>query len=172
VGSLAGAVALTAAVSWRNQRKRENEAEVFKRKNDRDFEVWKVRTSYYDKIAVSVVQQFVGIVDVKSMAEDRGRVVLWGSAAVVQALERWDVVALEIRTAQEVQGRDERNSDDEKRRLWAAFTDLLQAMRAELPDELKPDLTNEAILRAVFSDYRELDDMGKVPAGASNANDE
>lgn len=164
VGALAGAVALTAAVSWRRQRERQEAAEAAKRENDRSFEVWRIRAGYYDKIAVSAVLQFVGGSTSVAMAEDRGRAVLWGSADVVKALEHWDVEASKIRAEQEFRGYEGPNSDAEKGRLWKAFTELIQAMRSELPDELKPTLTDRQVLRAVFSDYRDLDDINKLPA--------
>ncbi|MDH6236274.1 hypothetical protein [Cryobacterium sp. CG_9.6] len=165
VGALAGSVALTAVVSWRKQREIDNAAEATKRANDRNFEVWRIRATYYDKIAISAVQQFARIGDLETMAADRGRAVLWGSAAVVQALEAWDIEAGVIRAEQDQRGDDSENSDEQKGRLWNAFSHLIQTMRAELPDDQMATLTNRQILRAIFSDYRHLDGIGKLPTG-------
>lgn len=117
VGGLAGVVALSASLSWRKQRQREEIAEAAKRKKDRDFEVWKIRAAHYDTLAVSVIRQFVGSFDLDAMARDRGRAVLWGSAAVVKALERWDVEARSASQAQIERG-NESFDDTQKGRLW------------------------------------------------------
>lgn len=168
VGGLAGVVALSASVSWRKQREREEVAEAAKRRKDRDFEVWKIRASHYDTLAVSVIRQFVGSFDLDAMARDRGRAVLWGSAAVVKALERWDVEARSAAQAQ-VESGNESFDDTQKGRLWSALAALIQAMRDELPGDVKEMLPDRTILRAVFEDYRQLDDMGKLPSTAPGA---
>ena len=49
-----------------------------------------------------------------AMAEDRGRTVLWGSAAVARSLERGDLQTRKIRTERETRGHAGTNSDDEK----------------------------------------------------------
>lgn len=164
IGALAGSVALYAAVSWEDQRAAAETDEAIKRDKDREFETWKIRAGYYDKIAVSAVKQFVTTVDLVSMAEDRGRVVMWGSAEVVKALEEWDVAAKAVVDSQVERAKEDQPfSDLQKMHLWSAFSKLIQTMRSELPDEAKPTLTDSQILRAVFADYRDLDDKGLLP---------
>lgn len=162
VGGLAGLIALSAAVRWRDQRARERAADVSKRVGDRSFEVWKIRASHYDTLIISVIQQFTGSFDLQKMAADRGRAVLWGSTAVVQALEAWDVAAVEAKAQQE-NGGNESLSDVQKARLWMALAKLVEVMRAELPGDLQMVLPNRIVLRAIFADFRELEDKDALP---------
>lgn len=166
VGGLAGLIALTASVSWRKQRARDELVERQRRESDRKFEAWKIRASHYDTIAVSVISQFVvEKIDIEAMAADRAKAVLWGSAAVVEALEGWDVEALRARTKQEDGGREEYD-DTQRGDLWSALAKLIRTMRAELPGDLQEVLPNRRILRAIFSDFRQLDDENTLPASA------
>ncbi len=166
VGGVAGLVALTASVSWRKQRARDELVERERRDEDRKFEAWKIRAAQYDTIAVSAIKQFVvETIDTEAMAADRARAVLWGSAAVVEALETWDVEAERARTRQVEEGREEFN-DSQRGKLWSAFATLIRTMRSELPGDLQEVLPNRRVLRAIFSDFRQLDDEGKLPASA------
>jgi len=163
VGGLAGVVALSASVSWRKQRERDELAEQGRREKDREFEAWKIRASHYDTLAVSAIQQFVGKFDLQEMAADRGRAVLWGSAAVVQALEQWDIKAISAHEKQKEAGYLELN-DMQKGELWTALAHLVGTMRAEVPGDLQQGLPNRTVLRAVFDDFRYLDDHDKLPS--------
>ena len=168
VGGLAGVVALSASLSWRKQRQREEIAEASKRQKDRDFESWKIRAAHYDTLAVSVVQQFVGSFDAQAMAADRARAVLWGSAGVVRALEQWDIQASTAYRVQTETGQESLN-DTQKGELWTALAGLMRAMREELPGDLNEVLPNKSVLRTVFADFRQLDDMGKLPSSVRAA---
>lgn len=171
VGGLAGVVALSASVSWRRQRARDELIEQRRRENDRAYETWKIRASHYDTLAVSVIQQFVGSINLHAMAADRGRAVLWGSAAVVRALEQWDVAALSAHEKQAETGHG--NLDDlQKGELWAALAHLIRTMRGELPGDLQEVLPNRTVLRAVFGDFRYLDDHDLLPSTVLDAVDE
>jgi hypothetical protein len=163
VGGLAGVVALSASVSWRKQRARDEVVERQRREKDREFEAWKIRASHYDTLAVSVIQQFVGRFDPQAMAADRGRAVLWGSAAVVQALEQWDVKAISAHEKQTEAGNLELD-DMQKGELWTSLAHLIRTMRAEVPGDLQEVLADRTVLRAVFSDFRHLDDHAKLPS--------
>ncbi|MGN8050732.1 hypothetical protein ACTJKO_13700 [Curtobacterium sp. 22159] len=162
VGGLAGMVALSASVSWRKQRARDDAAERGRREKDREFEAWKIRASHYDTLAVSAIQQFVGRFDLQAMAADRARAVLWGSAAVVQALEQWDVKAISAHEKQNEAGYEELN-DLQKGELWTSLAHLVRTMREEVPGDLQQVLPNRTVLRAVFDDFRYLDDHDKLP---------
>lgn len=166
VGGVAGLVALTASVSWRKQRARDELVERERRGSDRKFEAWKIRAAQYDTIAVSVLKQFVvETIDKEAMAADRARAVLWGSAAVVKALENWDVEVGRSQTRQVQEGHEEFN-DSQKGDLWSALATLIRTMRSELPGDLQEVLPNRRVLRAIFSDFRQLDDEGKLPESA------
>lgn len=166
VGGVAGLVALTASGSWRKQRARDEIVERERRDSDRKFEAWKIRAGQYDTIAVSVLKQFVvEEIDKEAMAADRARAVLWGSSAVVEALETWDVEAERARTRQVAEGREQFN-DAQKGDLWSALATLIRTMRSELPGDLQEVLPNRRVLRAIFSDFRQLDDEGKLPESA------
>ncbi|MBF4609114.1 hypothetical protein [Curtobacterium sp. VKM Ac-1393] len=171
VGGLAGVVALAASVSWRKQRARDEVVEQRRRENDRAYETWKTQASHYDTLAVSVIQQFVGSIDLQAMAADRGRAVLWGSAAVVRALEQWDVAAISAREKQAERGHGDLD-DMKKGELWTALAHLIRTMRGELPGDLREVLPNRTVLRAVFGDFRYLDDHDLLPSTVLDAVDE
>jgi hypothetical protein len=139
---LAGLVATSSVIEWREQRRRDREASQYRH-----------RELVYEQITQFMVQRFTSAtIDLERDAVLRSSAALWSSAAVVESLAQWQAamsVALESAPRRKDGGvpLDAHQGQSLKQRLGSAIS----AMRSDLSPEASQIVPIDSIINSIFN---------------------
>jgi hypothetical protein len=142
---LAGLVATSSVIEWREQRRRDREASQYRH-----------RELVYEQITQFMVQRFLttATIDLERDAVLRSSAALWGSSDVVETLAQWQAA---ISSARDSAGAHTRNDggvplnahqgQELKQRLGSAIS----AMRSDLSPEASQIVPIDSIINSIFN---------------------
>jgi hypothetical protein len=143
--SLAAFIGLQAAVSWRQQRRRELEVSEHRHRED-----------VYERLVTHMTESFVGSPSGSSGPKQpealiRSQVLVWGSPETISALRSWHEQTFLVMTQY---GGSLAGHPEVKSALWDRYFDVVLAIRKELgSSSAVSSLTKDLVLGMIFGDY-------------------